>query len=195
MANLQRIRVNITGISGMPGVATYFAAEADTTAVAALSTFYSNVKNYHPVGCNFEIPGTGDLVNEADGSLQGIWTQSGGSNQQSSVATTPYAAGVGARIRWATAGIVHGRRVTGTTFLVPLLNTHYQSTGTILAASLTALSGFASTLVSTSALRIWSRPYEFDPDHPDIPARAGSSYEVLASYMPTLVTSLRSRRV
>lgn len=195
MANLQRIRVAISGLVGGPGVATFYAQEADTTAVAALSTFYSSVKSLHAQNTSFQIPGTGDVINEANGHIVGVWTQSGGSTQTSASGANPYGAGVGMRIRWFTAGIVHNRRVTGTTFLVPLNGASLDTDGTILDSTVTTVSTAAGTLVSGSALRIWSPPVTAEQATPTVPQRDGSSYEVQGHQVPQMVSWLRSRKV
>lgn len=195
MANIQRIRVILNGAGGLPGVATFYAAAADTTAVAALSTYFSTLKNLFPPGVTLDIQGTGDLIDETNGTIVGVWTQSGGSTQTSTATASVYAAGVGARARWVTGGIVHGRRVVGTTFICPMLAVNFENNGTLSSALLTTLSNAASTLITASDLLIWSRPYVFDPAHPAIPARSGSSHQVVAAVHPDVVTSLRTRRV
>lgn len=191
VANIQEIRVEISGLDGGPGVAIFYAGAVDTTAVAALVTFYSSVKNLHPNGVSFVVPGSGDLINEANGEIVGAWTQSGSGTQTSTAAVAAYAAGVGARVRWDTAGIVHKRRVRGSTFLVPLLAANYENNGTILAAAMTTINNAAAALVSTADLLIWSRPFAGAPNNP---ARSGVAFGVAAGVGVDKVATLRSRR-
>lgn len=191
VANLQEIRVTITGLDGGPGVAVFYAPDLDTTAVAALVTFFSSVKNLHPGGVSWTVPGTGDLINEANGDLVGTWTQAGSGTQTSTSAVAAYAAGVGACIQWQTSGIVHKRRVRGKTFLVPLLAANYENNGTILAAAVTTMQNAANALVAASNLQIWSRPFDGTPTNP---ARSGAGYEVTAGVVLDRVARLRSRQ-
>lgn len=195
MANIQRIRVAISGLVGGPGVATFYAPEADTTAVAALSTFYAAVKNLHAQNTSFQIPGSGDTIDESNGHIVGLWTQSGGSVQTSASGANPYGAGVGARVRWLTGGIVHFRRVTGTTFLVPLNGASLDTDGTVLDSTVTTLSTAAGNLVTGAALRIWSPPVTAAEATPTVPERSGTSFEVQGHTVPQMITWLRSRKV
>jgi hypothetical protein len=195
MTTIQEIRVPIAGLDGGPGVAVFYAPSGDTTAVAALVTFYNAIKNFHPGGVAWTVPSSGDTINDANGELVGTWTQSGGATVTSTSAAGAYAAGVGARVLWQTSGIVHKRRVRGSTFLVPLLGANYQNNGTILDATVTSLQNAVNTLVGSSSLQIWSRPHKETPPNPNNPDRDGASYEVTAGVVSDLVTTLRSRRV
>lgn len=74
-----------------------------------------------------------------------------------------YAAGVGSRLRWATDGIKNGRRVVGTTFVVPLTVANYESNGTLIANAVLGQTNAGSTLLGSlnaigTPLAIWSRP-------------------------------------
>lgn len=195
MTDIQRIRVAITGFPGAPGVATFFASATDTTAVAALATYYGAVKGFHPGGVSFDIPGTGDLIDDATGTITGVWTQSGSATQTSATPANIYIAGACFRTRWVTGGIVHGRRVTGTTFLGPILASSFENDGSPLGTSLTTVRAAAVALVAAADLYIWSRPYQNKGGSDPIPTRAGSSHLVIGTTTPDLTSGLRSRRV
>jgi len=100
---------------------------------------------------------------------------------------TGWVEGVGARIKWQTSGIRGGRRVRGSTFLVPLGVQHFDSAGKIDAAAVSLADVEAAAFVSatTPNLRIWSRP-NGGPN--------GQSNEVTGGAMPDQVSWLRSRR-
>ena len=191
MANIQEIRVAMSGLDGGPGVAVFYAPDLDSTAVAALVTFFNAIKNLLPNGTSWQVPGSGDLIDETNGELKGTWTQSGASTLSSTATVAAYASGVGACIQWQTAGIVHKRRVKGKTFIVPLLAAGYDNNGTILGTTVTTLQNAANTLVSTSNLQIWSRPFKGTPTNPQ---RSGAAYEVTAGLVLDRVARLRSRQ-
>jgi hypothetical protein len=100
-----------------------------------------------------------------------------------------WASGVGCRQRWLTAGITRGRRVRGSTFLVPLGQNLYDGTGSIADATVTALATAANTLraADSGSMRIYSRPTSA--------ANAdGVAHAVTGSDLPDRVSWLRSRR-
>lgn len=187
MANLARVRCVWSGapITG-PGLTTFYFDEAGSGFTAAVSTFFQAVDAYLPIGVGVAVPSSGDLIDVATGALTGTWTDT---------ATGPgvgagfgaYPAGVGARIVWPTSGIVGGRRVKGSTFLCPLVNSCFGTDGTLDPTFATALAGFATTFRggATYDLMIWSRP---------APGRAGEASEVIDEEVPDKVSWLRSRR-
>lgn len=77
-------------------------------------------------------------------------------------ASSTYAAGVGARVRWNTDGVRNGRLVIGTTFVVPLATGSFEANGTITAVTLGRLQTGADTIISQlttaeSLLAVWSK--------------------------------------
>lgn len=191
MPMLQRIRVIWTGQTGLPGVSTFYAPDGDTTAVAALVTFFGNIDFGFPSSTSWEVPGTGDFIDEETGALGSTWAQSGSAVVPGTGGAVNYAAGVGCRVRWLTSGIVGGRRLVGSTFLTGMAVLSYGSDGTIDTSTLTQFRAHVNTLVGSSALRIWSPPRAATLTRP---ARIGSSSEVVSGTVPDKVTSLRSRR-
>lgn len=95
------------------------------------------------------------------------------------------------RVKWFTGGIVHGRMVQGSTFIVPLMTTAYETDGTLTSAVTSNASTAANTLISATDTVIWSRPF---PGSTGNPARAGSSHAVIAATIPDKVSWLRTRR-
>lgn len=195
MANIQRIPVALTIPGGGAGVSVFYAADTDTTAVAALSTFWGAVANLHPATFAWFVPGSGDKIDETNGHIAGSWSQSGSSSGNSAAGLGSYAAGVGMRIRWQTDGIVHNRRVRGSTFLCPLNAASYQDNGTIITATLTTVTAAAVALVAASNLLIWSPPVTAEEATPTVPERSGSSHVVTGTLPLDRVAVLRSRRV
>lgn len=191
MATLNRIRVEWSGLTALPGVSTFYAPESDSTAVAGLVTFFNAIKFGFPNGLSWNIYGTGDTIDEATGHINGIWTSAGSGTVTSTGGATNYAAGVGMRVRWLSGGIVHNRRVNGSTYLTSLTTLGYGPDGTLDTSMMNQFQTAANALVSATSLRVYSPPWKGSPTNP---ARAGSSYEVIASVIPDRVTALRSRR-
>lgn len=191
MGYLQRIRVVWTGQTGLPGVSTFYANETDATAIAALVAFFGNIKFAFPAGTAWEIPSSGDLINEENGELGGTWSQSGSGTVNATGGAVNYAAGVGCRVTWLTSGIVNGRRLRGSTFLTGMTVGSYGSNGTIDDSTVTQFRTHVNTLVTNSNLWIWSPPF---PGSPTVDQRDGTSAVVISGTVPDKVTSLRSRR-
>lgn len=185
---MQRLRVEWSG-SGVvgPGLTTFYADEgAGSMDPSEVVTFFDSIKALFPSTVTWTIPGEGDMLNEGTGELAGTWSASGGGTV-AGTSSASYAAGVGARVRWNTAGIVGGRRVRGSTFLVPLTVNHYDGQGTLESTAVSTLATAAGALVTglAGALVVWSRP---------APGRAGTMHAVTGSSLPDRVSWLRSRR-
>jgi hypothetical protein len=95
-----------------------------------------------------------------------------------------HASGVGAYVNWRTATVVGGRRVMGRTFLAPLMNSAYDSSGTIVTGNLTTLQNAADALAATTDIGVWHRPG----------GTAGVLAAIGTAQVPDQVTSLRTRR-
>lgn len=184
---MSRIRVPWTGTGVVgPGLTTFYAdtatAPMDPGAVLA---FFNALKAVVPAGITWQVPNSGDLIEESTGELGGAWSASGGGSVLSTGAGS-YAAGVGARIAWSTAAIYRRRRVRGSTFLCPLIVSAYESNGTLHPTHLPTLQNAASGLLTAMPqLVIWSRP---------APGTAGRQSKILGSTVPDQVSWLRSRR-
>lgn len=108
------------------------------------------------------------------------------------VASGAYAAGVGARVRWNTNGVRNGRTVIGTTFIVPVATTQYESNGTLTAAAITRLTTGANNLLglantALAPLAVWSKPTA-------VGAADGDISVVGSAGVPDQVAWLTSRR-
>jgi hypothetical protein len=187
MANLARVRVAWSGnpVVG-PGVSTLYWDEADSGYVAKLATFFNAVKNIVTVGVVWTIPNTGDLIDVATGAITGAWTD-GTSTTVSAAQSGNYAAGVGARIRWQTSGIRNGRRVRGSTFIVPITVAGYDAGGTLSTTVIDACNTAAGAVFTAGAtqMKIYSRPNAGGP---------GQANTVLNGSCLDTVSWLRTRR-
>lgn len=189
MTVLSRVRVSLTG-SGLVGaaVSTFYSSSPTSGSLAAnIAAFYTTCIPAFPDNVTFAIPHDGDLIEDSDGSLQGTWSESGSTSFVTGSVTGLFAQGVGARVRWSTAGIHNGRRVVGTTFMVPLANGGQTTDGLWSTGTASLIDGAADTLRAAEDLFIWSRPAPGSSD--------GESSLVTGSFVPLQISTLRSRRV
>lgn len=185
---IQRLRCawQGVGVEG-PGLSTFYAEADGTLAIqVAAAALFNAVRALIPTGTTIDIPQGGDLIDEATGQLTGTWGGTG-RTQISGSGSGTFPGGVGARIVWQTAAIRAGRRVRGSTFIVPLVSSAYGTVGDMNDATMTALQTGATnfmTQVPTQA-RVWSRP------RPGLP---GAAVQITSGLVPDKVSWLRSRR-
>jgi len=173
-----------TGVGGA-GVSVFY-TPFGSDATVELATFLNAIKTQFPNAVTWDIPASGDVVDETSGLITGAWVGGTAATVVATGGTGAYAGGTGAYVRWQTAGIVGGRRVRGRTFLCPILGASYDAQGTIGAGTLGVFGPAATTLVGAGKQLIWHRPTPGGTN--------GSSHAVTAAVVPDKVTSLRSRR-
>lgn len=187
MASMERIRVEWTGLTGLPGVTTLFADPTVPTAYAAVHQFFDDIKDYFPSGLTWSFPAFGDLIDDGTGALSGSWSTTPLPPINGTVNMATHAAGVGLRVKWNTNGISSSnRRVTGATFLTALASLYFDTDGTINSIALADIQTAADTMVAAADFRVWTRP---------VGGSGGTSNAVLSATVPDRVTSLRSRRL
>lgn len=153
---------------------------------SAVLAFFNAIKALVPGGVTWTVPSSGDLIDDATGELHGTWSISGGGAVASTGIST-YASGVGARVVWVTGAIRGGRRVRGSTFIVPLTTAQYDADGTIQSTAAATIKSAADaylTSVGVNAL-VWSRPRT---------GLAGSGVPIASTLVPDKVSWLRGRR-
>lgn len=192
-----RLRVTWSG-SGVvgPGLSTFYAADTSPGFPAAVRAFYQALVTSFPTNVTITVPNGGDVIDPSTGVLTGAWTDGTAPLPVVGTGAGTYAAGVGAQVRWRTLGVVAGRRVVGSTFLIPLVSPIFDSDGTITAASRTVIQNAANAYVTAAPYgTIWSRPYAGDttPGHVR-PARAGSQHIISGAVVPDRPSWLVSRR-
>lgn len=152
---------------------------------AAFRTFLNGFQDRFPTGLQWTFPTAGDVIDELSGHKVSTW---------SAVAPAPLAAsgggtfvnGVGIRVKWFTIGVVGGRSVVGSSFLVPLVAASYEGAGNVLDATISAVNSAAAAYVAaTPNHRIYSRKNA----HHD-----GISFPIVAAQCPDRVSWLRTRR-
>lgn len=187
MVALAQIKVGWsgTGING-PSFSTFYCVNPSGIAAASngITTFFTAIQAYLPVGTIVGVPNSGQVYDDATGQLLGTW---GGPVQ--SVATGTGTGGFGSAggtsVRWGTSTILRRHLLVGRTFLVPLAGAAYNANGTVLGTARTAINNAAANLAATGALRIWSRPSVANP--------VGGSGTVVNGIIPTAQSVLRSR--
>lgn len=181
------MRVSITGAGVIgPAVMTFYHDGGAVGFPAAIKTFITTLVGLFPDDVTFNVPNGGDTIDDTTGMINGSWATTGG-GLVTGTQTVSFTQGAGVRLSWGTGGLVAGRRVKGTTFLVPASGGAFDTTGLVTTATVAAVDSAAAALVSTLAgdLVIWSRP---------TPTRAGSSHAVLFGTTSRVPTTLRSRR-
>ena len=186
MATIARVPVTWTGLPGLPGVSVFYWDFSTAADLSALNTFFTAVRGLFADALSWSIPGSGDNIDDTDGTLNGSWVATGSGTITGNGGGGSYPAGVGTRIRWNTSAIVDGRRVRGSTFMVPLLGSSYDISGTIGSTPLTTLRNAADALAANGGLLIWSRNQPGSTD--------GVSSPVVSATVPDQVATLRSRR-
>lgn len=174
-----------SGVGGT-GVTTFYCAEADLGGLTGLATFLTGWAAGMPTVVNWQIPSTGDLINDANGQITGSWSSGSGASV-TGTGSTSYAGGTGAMVRWNTGEIIDGRRLIGRTFFVPMSSATYDSGGDMVDATRTSLQTVTNTFVAATSFLIWSRPTS-------VAAADGESHLVTSGEVLAKVVSLRSRR-
>jgi hypothetical protein len=188
MATIARMRVTWSGAQVVgPGLTTlYLTSSVSAGWPAAVVTLFTALKNFVPTGVTWTIPGTVDLIDDATGALVGANTPGGGGQVLSSGGAVDYKPGVGGRIRWTTNAVVAGRKVTGTTFIVPMTSQETPN-GVIQGTTVNSITTAANAYRSTAGIQpgVWSRPAS---------GRPGSTAIIAGVAVPSGITWLRTRR-
>ena len=193
---IMRLRFNIQGTSGLPGLHTTYWTGASSTPVNAdasdvmgrVRAFWQGLITALPTGVTVTQNSPIDILDVATGQLLGqlpgtpVATVTGTGGAQLPRATMLI-------LRLETLGIVNGRRLQGRSFIGPLSNTA-NSAGVVAAATQTTLLTAAANMNSgatASLLQVWHRPSPASP--------SGGSVSTVTQYATnTEFAVLRSRR-
>lgn len=187
MADIVRVRVEWNGLTGLPGISTFYVGTTDAD-ISELVTFFTAIRGVFPTGLTWTIPSTGDVLTAETGVLTGTHIFTGSGSVTGNGGNLAYAAGVGLRVRWLTGAVVDGRRVVGTTFLTHLLSSNYDTSGTIDDTDRGVIQTAASAFVASgSPWGVWHRPTT--PGGSD-----GSFHDLSAASVPDKVSWLRTRK-
>jgi len=187
MALLLRLRAvwSGAGVTGS-GLSTFYFQDPATGMSTDVKAAFEAIKSALPPSVTVTIPSSGDIIEDTTGALSGSWAEPGTGGTVVGTNASTFAAGVGYRVKWRTGGIFKGRRVVGSTFVVPIGVNGYDSSGTITEVTRAAHEAIWNTLQADQAeMAVWSRPDLSTP---------GESNLITAAEIPDKVSWLRSRR-
>jgi hypothetical protein len=183
MTLLYRLQSDITGLAGGPGLSTFHFLESGGSpgdAQASVEAFWTALLTV--IDNAIQISPTQEVVvfEDTTGEAQSFTTVAGATKTGSDVnaALPPATQGL---IRWATAGVVNGRRVQGRTFVPGPTESYSSTSGRVEAGYLTAMANAIIALIggANSVPVVWSRPVTADPGaDPPVAGRAGSSHVI-----------------
>lgn len=188
MAEILRLKVDFAGGAVVgPSSSSFYTLGAEPAALrAAVNTFYGAFVSNLPSSLSVSIPPSGDVIDAETGEIVDIWTD-GATLSRVGIDDSAHPAGVGCRVVWSTDGRTNRRRVRGTTFVVPLGGTAYESNGTLNQTFLDRIRPAAVDLVDDllGTFVVWTRPKD---------GAGGKTSLVIGSSVPDTVSWLRSRR-
>lgn len=188
MADFARLRVTLTGnpVTG-PSVATFYNSAPGSVGFAdAVEAFYTSVVGQFPFNLQFTVPSNGDILESTTGDLIGAWSDPGTGGVVSTSGAANWTQGVGARVVWNTNGLFNGRRVRGSTFMVPLWSGAYEGAGMLVAGTISTFQSAANALIAAwPDLCVYSR---------NTNGTNGEVNVVTSASVPDAVSWLRTRR-
>lgn len=208
---LARVRTVITGFAGGPGLMThFFHVDGDSWNSASASNAIDRLRDactasnaLWPSTFRWTVQPDVDIFSDVTGDLSETLSGTERTGTGTSGETECGPGNVGTQVRLHTAGVVHGRRVVGSTFLVPQTrtNTSHELPDP---TNITTAEAFGTSLLDAGLsgvnLVVWSRPFPGRPASAGpplraaIPARAGTSYTVTSTSVRRKWVTLRSRR-
>lgn len=184
MPSLFRIQVALTGFHGAPGVSTFYGNELDSH--VAVASFFTGAANALAGQVNWSVPNSGDIIDEATGTITAIWTD-GSEVHGVGGGGGAYVGSSGVVCSWKTGLRVGRRLLQGRTFLVPSATSVFDTDGNITSGVLTAVQGAGNALATSGKVNIYHRPTPAAPT-------SGISSPVISAHAPDIAAVLRSRR-
>ena len=197
MTSLYRVRVALTGFPGGPGVATHYFLDVDT-ALPSLKILWTALGLVMPGTVTIQIQNAGDIINDVNGDITGAWTATAETAITGGGSGT-YSAPSGLHVNWNTNTSLDGRRLRGRTFVVPVVSSFYDSTGTLSGSTAADIQGYGNAFVTaqSASFVVWHRPVEAKPadgSRPAVEQRDGGHGLVTAAAVKDRVSVLSSRR-
>lgn len=157
--NLHRVRAGWSG-AGVVGAAisTFYWDATDTVFVGKIASFFTELAAGLYGGTSVNIPTSGDDIDSVTGEITGTWTDPGG-HTVTGTNNSGVIDGVGALVHWGTGVIQNGRRVQGTTFLVPWATGGFGPDGRLKTDNYDIISSAAASLIGAGAgkFMFWSK--------------------------------------
>lgn len=203
MVALLRVKARWSGFAGAPGYSVMhfrdftgedgptegFDAADATAATARVQTFFNALRSLYPSAVTIQVEQEVDIIESTTGDLVDS-LQADGLGPLPGETNANFSAPVGAVVNWRTGTIRNGRRLRGRTFLVPLSNTVFDTTGTLAESARSTISVAAAALAASTGtpdLHVYGRPS--GPSLAD-----GVVGLVTGSTVPDMAAVLRSRR-
>jgi hypothetical protein len=166
------VRTEWSGTSGGPGLTQLVLQGAggvmwtpgkEQVAVNAVRSFWVALAPLLPNELTLTVSPVVDAYDTNTGKLIGSYSAPTAPSPVPGTSASNYAAGAGFKVNWNTGAVINGRRVRGSTFIVPAGSNVYDGTGRILAATMTTVNTAASNLLGSLSgnetnLTVWSRP-------------------------------------
>lgn len=191
MAAISRVRAQFTGFAGAPGVSTFYCLDP-VGFVPLLRAYLQNSAGRIPANVDIQVQNSGDVIDSVSGVLGATWTVAPVLPIYGA-GTGVWASPVGSVVNWLTGSVVDGRRLRGKTFMVPLVASVFDLTGSLNATVLATMRTEAADFVVAAANNfvVWHRPR---PATALKPYRSGGHAIVTSSVVPDKACILRSRR-
>ena len=189
MTDLARVRVAWQGWPGSPGVSTFYLGGTPTQAqIDGIRAFFNSIVGSLPAGLTVTVPQSGDTIDDVSGLITNAWSVGTAPTNVTGTGAGNYAGNAGAVIHWLTSSVINRRRVRGRTFLVPLVSTSYDTSGSLSTTMISTLNSAGTALQAALGpnFRVWHRPLN---------GISGGSAVVNGFRVPDLAVSLRSRRI
>lgn len=190
MTSILRMRA-VWGGSGVtgPGLSTFYFAQSGSGFPADVRAFFEAIKANIPSNVTITVPNEGDIINDTNGELAGSWSEPSGGGITTGTFAGDYPQGVGIRVVWNTAGIYRGRRVKGSTFIVPIGGALFGTSGQLDPATQAIIQTAADTYAASGSNPVIYSRFSDVGTHTD-----GENNAVTSATVPSLVSWLRSRR-
>jgi len=158
MVNLERVRVHWSGTTGGNGLSTFYTTNG-ATAHVALANWFAAIKSFVPNTIVFSVDNGGDTIDPLTGTLMGSWGAST-TGPISATGTGNYALASGMLVKWDTGTIVHGHRLIGKTYIVPLVDSAFNTLGAVSASVQATVQSAAASCITAAggSMVVWNRP-------------------------------------
>lgn len=187
MVDVSRVQAVWTGagVTG-PSMSVFHTIGLGGDLATEIRALYQAIRDAIPTAMSITVDGAGESYDSVTGEFKGIWTMTTPPAVVTGNNTGSFAAGAGGRFVWTTNGVTNRRRVRGSTFVVPLGNNAFNTSGGVQLGTGTGTTAAAAFVAATAGeFVIWTRP---------VGGAGGKVSEVVSGRMATEPTSLRSRR-
>lgn len=188
MVAVNRVQIGWTGTAVVGGgVSTLYTLGDPHDLMVAFRSLVDTMKANLPTGLTITFPTSGEILDSATGQATGAWTAAA-VTAVTGTDSGAYAGGVGQRIAWSTDSFANGRRIKGSTFIVPLGAGAYDTNGTLNGTMNATHNAAVTTFLTAMAgdFVILSRPSAAHP--------TGGVASVTSGRIPDQISWLVSRR-